>query len=192
MRKIISVILVLLICAVINFNIVGCSSSDNISVIYLKDGNKICPIDVYKITGGVMWEIGNPDNEIELSANSNYFADSPYRSSDIYYTESPPPGLTIDFKKLKLSVVPYKNGFNAYDGKYYSEYWGNKVPVLFSLEIEFYKTYPIKIKEKNNSYVITYYNLLFDTTFDRLNELEEYKIIREIPITDVSSIRYKN
>ncbi len=191
MRKFFSFLFILL-CFTFNFNIVGCSSDNKISVIYLKNGSKICNINVYKVTGGEMWELGDQNNKVDLEAKYRFKAYTPKDSESDIYRSSPPLELYVDINELMITVVPYKNGYNYWDGIYYSEYWGSRVQVLFSLNTEYYKTYPIKIKEKTNSYTITYYDLSYHTAINNLSELEEYKKTIEIPISEVSRIVYKN
>ena len=80
------------------------------------------------------------------------------------------------------------------DGNYYTTYWGKPAErVRYSANLSFYKTLPLKVEEKHNTYMITYYK--FNANFFVFNDisiLESYKTLIELNKYEITKIEYLN
>lgn len=170
---------------------IGCTPSNKgkIQLIHSKVYGAIKPIDIYTITNGYMRTDGDSERK-RHSLNINYkYCVYEYhnqkRSSIIDNTAL----LEIDHNKLKIS-----HGYSDFLGTkvltYYSEFWGEKENVMFIANVTFKETYHIELKEKSDTYKITYYNINNETGLHNIKSINNYKKTIEILKTDVKKIEY--
>lgn len=171
---------------------IGCNPNkkEKIQLIHSKAYGAIKPIDIYTITNGYMSTDGEFSERKRHSLNINYkYCVYEYynqkHSSIIDNTAL----LEIDQNKLKISWG-YSDFFGTKVLTYYSEFWGEKENVMFIADVTFKETYHIKLKEKSDTYKITYYDINNETGLHNIKSINNYKKTIEILKTDVTKIEY--
>lgn len=163
------------------------NNKGKIKLIHAKSYGAITPIDVYEIIDGNMHtqEILSEQETYHLNKRYNYctytYQEKKKDTSSNYYL------LSFSEPELKLT---FKYDYVSHEIFFYSEFWGEKEPVGFEANLKFKKTYPIKLKEKSDTYKITYYDIEDATGFNDLDSIDEYKKTIEILKTDVKKIEY--
>ena len=168
--------------------LVGCKSR-SISMISSSSCGYIYPIDIYKVVDGYMYSTKSMEKKVELEKEEKYYAVrySEEKLSDI--STGTPLKINKDALKLSSEYIDYSGnyGYRAYTSKY----WGSEEAVSFKTNVKFYKTYYLKFEEKSNTYKITYYHRIDDGSFfAKLDDLNEYKKIVEVPKDDIKKIEY--
>lgn len=186
------------------FCFAGCATknSSRISLIVSNTYGSIKPIDVYEIKGGsILFTERNKD--IELVKKYSYCAiNSSETKKEFISSAKYIFGLKVD-SKYKIGVWDIKNARPAigYPVKeeyrqLYSEYYGEKEFVSAKTDVSFYKTLPIELEEKSDTYKITFYKDDNNSFSDPIcfNNYEKtisgYKKVVEVLKTDISKIEY--
>lgn len=206
MKKFFSLLLTLFITI---SSLSSCNNESNAGKISLIRSNfygTIKPIDIYEIKDGYMETVDKTNKQkLNLEKSHDYYACtySSTKSKKILRANQKNT-LKIDYTTLKITwkqIVPNTvilKPAEPYTTVYYSEYFGWKAEVEFIANISFYKTLHIKLEEKIDTYIITYYcrrdidnyDNFSNLSFSKMSYLEQDKKIIEVPKSDIERIEY--
>ncbi|MBQ4269274.1 MAG: hypothetical protein IJB97_06475 [Clostridia bacterium] len=176
MRKFLIVVFCFIICF-FSFSFFTACDRD-IVAIYTKNNGIIRPINIYK-TGKSTIEGWSSGNTLDVDIRYKYYCQNPqysprYPNGSGYYCVY---GL-IDYSK------------NGWD---YTSYWGKDEAVLYDTELSFSKTLYIKLREKRNTYKITYYDLDEKCLNDiSKKNLKRFKKVIELNKSEITKIDYSS
>ena len=170
---------------------VGCKPSKNsIKLINSKTYGKITPIDIYEITNGYMTTTG------EITNRKNHPLPIDYEYCAYQYLDKKTTSILDNTALVRItdSTLKITWGYSDFFGNtsitYYSEFFGEKQPVMFVANVTFKKTYYIKLQEKSDTYKITYYDIKNEKGLHSIKSINNYKKTIEILKTDVTKIEY--
>jgi len=174
---------------------------NKISLIVSNMYGSIRPVDIYEIQGGsIRFTKSNKVITMEKKYSFCAISFSETKMDSITRTDYVI-GLQLD-NKYKISVWDIENSRPAFgyvkpeNRRLYSEYYGEKEFVASTTNVSFYKTLPIKLEEKADTFKITYYKynsssfsvpICFN---DYETTIIEYKKVIEVLKTDIKKIEY--
>ena len=177
MKKLLCCIVIFL-CSLLCLNFISCSNSTSPNAIYTTNYGTIRPIKVYTTENGIMEALDGSKRTAKIGIKYKYYC----RTNEYYaYYPHNPECYNCDSRIWSST----KNG------KYYSKYWGDEIMVSYSADLSYYKTLPVELIEKEDTYKITYYDLDKRCLNDlSKNTLSRYKKVIEINKTAVKKIEY--